>query len=111
MTVAKLIVIYPRPKDLETFEKVYQGEHVPLAIEKLKGKTKIISTRTLDSPQGEPPFHTIAEVHFPSMEALHACATSNGGRETLAHAIAISSGGHPIFLVAEESVYDFDPQI
>lgn len=110
MAGTKLIVIYPRPKDIEAFEKVYAGEHFPLAIEKLKGKTKIVSTRVLGSPQGEAPFHAIAEVHFPSLEALQECANSEGGKETLAHAVSISSGGKPIFLVAEESVYDFDPQ-
>jgi hypothetical protein len=35
------------------------------------------------------------------MEALQACAASDGGKQTLANAVAISSGGAPIFLVAE----------
>jgi hypothetical protein len=61
----------------------------------------------LDSPQGTPPFYRIAEVHFPSIEALQACAASEGGKETLAHAVSISSGGSPIFLVAEEEVFTF----
>jgi len=30
----KLVVIYPRPKDVDAFEKVYQDEHVPLAVAK-----------------------------------------------------------------------------
>ena len=37
---AKLIVMYPRPKDVQAFETVYKGAHVPLAVEKLAGKTK-----------------------------------------------------------------------
>jgi uncharacterized protein (TIGR02118 family) len=104
---AKLVVMYPRPKDVEAFEKVYQNEHVPMAVAKLRGKTKIVASKILASPQGIPPFYRIAEVHFPSMEALEACAASEGGKETLAHAASISSGGAPIFLVAEEETFAF----
>ena len=103
----KLIVIYPCPKDIEFFERVYKNEHVPMAVEKLGGKTKIVASKIVGSPQGTPPFHRIAEIHFPSMEALQACAASDGGKQTLANAVAISSGGAPIFLVAEEEVFVF----
>jgi uncharacterized protein (TIGR02118 family) len=103
----KLIVIYPCPKGLESFERVYETEHVPMAVEKLGGKTKLVASKIVGSPQGTPPFHRIAEIHFPSMEALQACAASDGGKQTLANAVAISSGGAPIFLVAEEEVFVF----
>jgi uncharacterized protein (TIGR02118 family) len=107
MAGAKLVVMYPRPKDPEAFEKVYQNEHVPMAVAKMRGKTKIVASKILASPQGIPPFYRIAEVHFPSMEALQACAASEGGKQTLAHAASISSGGAPIFLVAEEETFAF----
>jgi len=103
----KLVVIYPRPKDVDAFEKIYQSEHVPLAAAKLGGKTKIVATKILDSPQGLPPFHRIAEVYFPSMQALEACAASEGGKETMANAVKISTGGTPIFLVADEETSTF----
>ena len=103
----KLVVIYPNPKDASAFERVYNREHVPMAVEKLGGKTKIVATRVLGSPQGTPPFHRIAEIHFPSMEALQACAASEGGKQTIANAVSISSGGAPIFLVAEEETFTF----
>lgn len=108
MAEAKLIVIYPRPTDIEAFDKRYSEEHVPMAVEKLTGKTKIIATKVLGSPQGTAPFHVMAEVYFPSMAALENCAASEGGKETLAHAVSISTGGSPIFLVAEEQVHIFD---
>jgi uncharacterized protein (TIGR02118 family) len=101
------MVIYPRPADVDAFESVYQDEHVPLAVAKLGGKTKIVATKILSSPQGTPPFYRIAEVCFPSMQALEACAASDGGKEALAHAVKISSGGPPIFLVAEEETFAF----
>jgi len=36
---------------------------------------------------GLPPFYRIAEFHFPSMQALEACAASDDGKEALAHAV------------------------
>ncbi|MEW6207184.1 MAG: EthD family reductase [Acidobacteriota bacterium] len=103
----KLVVIYPRPTDIDAFEKLYTEEYIPMAVEKLAGKTKAVMTRVLDSPQGTPPFYRIAEIHFPSIEALQSCAASEGGKETLAHAISISSGGSPILLIAEEETFTF----
>jgi uncharacterized protein (TIGR02118 family) len=103
----KLVVIYPRPKDVEAFEAVYKREHAPMAVAKLAGKTKIVATRVLGSPGGEPPFHRIAEVYFPSMEALEQCAASDGGKQTIGNAVSISSGGAPVFLVAEEETFVF----
>jgi uncharacterized protein (TIGR02118 family) len=104
----KLVVMYPRPTDIEAFERVYDEEHVPMAIAKLAGKTKMVGTRILCSLQGTPPFHRIAEVHFPSMKALEACAASDGGKQTIAHAVSISSGGAPTILVAEEETLGLD---
>ena len=54
----KLVVIYPPPKDVEAFETVYNRDHVPMAVAKLAGKTKIVATRVLGSPAGE---HTTRE--------------------------------------------------
>jgi len=107
---AKLVVIYPRPDDIEAFETVYNRDHVPMAVAKLAGKTKMVASKIVGSPQGTPPFHRIAEIHFPSMEALQACAASDGGKQTIANAVAISSGGAPIFLVAEEQVFGFQEE-
>jgi hypothetical protein len=41
---------------------------------------------------------------------LEACAASDGGKQTLAHAVSISSGGPPILLVAEEETFSFPRQ-
>ncbi len=107
MAGVKFLVIYPRPTDIETFEKRYQQEHVPLAVEKLVGKTKLVASKVTGSPQGTPPFYRIAEIHFPSLEALKACAATEGAKEAFAHAAAISTGGAPIFLIAEEETFTF----
>ncbi|MCZ7626968.1 MAG: ethyl tert-butyl ether degradation protein EthD [Candidatus Methylomirabilota bacterium] len=107
MPATKLIVMYPPPADVKTFERLYKDEHVPMAVEKLEGKTKIIATKVQASPQGKPAFYRIAEIHFPSLEALQACAASAGGKETLAHAAKISTGGPPVVLIGEEQIFTF----
>ena len=107
MAEAKLVVIYSFPKDVDAFERVYTNEHVPLAVAKLGGKARIVATKVVGSPQVTPPFYRIAEIYFPSMHALEACAASEGGKETLANAVKISTGGTPIFLVAEAETFTF----
>lgn len=108
MAGVKLIVAYPTPTDVDAFEKVYGEEHVPMAVEKLGGKTKLVATKILSMADGSTaPYYRIAEIHFPSVEALGACAASEGGQETIAHAVEISTGGAPLFMVAEEEVFEF----
>lgn len=107
MSGAKLIVMYPHPKDADKFENVYHNEHVPMAVAKLSGKTKIVATKVLDSAQSPSGFHRIAEIHFPSMQTLKACAASEGGQQVLQNAMAISTGGPPVVLVAQEETFDF----
>ena len=52
MAQVKFMVMYPRPTDIQAFEKLYQEEHVPMAVEKLIGKTKFVATKIVASPQG-----------------------------------------------------------
>src|SRR2546426_850431 len=54
MAAEKLMVMYPPPKDVQTFERVYVDEHVPMAVKKLAGKTKIVATKVQSSPHCKP---------------------------------------------------------
>jgi hypothetical protein len=49
--------------------------------------------------------YRIAEAHFSTMDELNKCAESDGGKEVLAHAAKISTGGPPIVLVCEEESF------
>jgi hypothetical protein len=70
-------------------------------------KSKIVASKSVESPLGKPAFHRYVEVHYPSMAALQASLASPGGKETAAHAVSISSGGTPTFFIAEEQVFEF----
>ena len=108
MKTAKLIVMYPQPTNIDEFEQRYANEHVPMAVEKLAGKTRFVASLITGSVGKDPaPFHRIAEVYFPSMQALEDCLNSAGGQETAGHAVEISTGGAPVFLIAEVESFDF----
>jgi uncharacterized protein (TIGR02118 family) len=98
----KLIVLYPPAKDQAAFDARYEKEHLPLGTANLAGATRLATTRIVGSPNGAPAFARMTEVSFPTKDVLKACAGSPGGRKTIAHAVEISSGGAPVFLVAEE---------
>ena len=108
MAETKIVVIYPRPTDVDAFEKRYVDEHIPLAMEKIKGVIKFAATKVVGTPDGSTaPFYRIAELFFPSMEALQESAASAGTQEAVGHAFKISTGGPPIILVAEVETTTF----
>jgi hypothetical protein len=57
----------------------------------------------LDNPTGDtPPYHLVAELYFPSVDDLQEALGTEGGQETAAYAVSISTGGPPVLLVSEE---------
>jgi uncharacterized protein (TIGR02118 family) len=108
MKAAKLIVMYPTPTDVAVFERRYEHEHVPMAVEKLAGKIRFDANLVTSAPEkAQAPFHRIAEIYFPSLKDLEDCLSSPGGQETTAHAVEISSGGYPLILIAEVETFVF----
>ena len=109
MAGAKVVVLYPYPKDVDEFERLYIEEHAPMVTpETFKGITKFVATKVIGSPDGSrPPYYRVAELHFPSLEALQAAASSPSGQKAVAHAVSISSGGKPVFMVAEGHITAF----
>ncbi len=106
---AKVVVMYPYPKDVNAFERAYVQEHVPMVTtQAFPGMTKFVATKVLGTPDGSsPPFYRLAELHFPSVEAFKAAIGSAAAQQVVAHAVSISTGGHPIVLVAEEDVQSY----
>jgi uncharacterized protein (TIGR02118 family) len=101
----KVVIIYPRPQDEQAFERAYLTEHVPLVESKLKGLTRLVLTKVSGSPQGKVAAYRIAEAYFPSMGELQTIIDSDGGKEVIAHAQSISSGGQPLILICEEESF------
>ena len=104
---AKVVVIYPKPRDETAFEEEYKNVHLPMVEQKLKGINRLVTTKILSSPQGETRSYRMAELHFSSMEALNACLQTEGAKEVMEHAKEISTGGAPILMIAEEETRVF----
>jgi uncharacterized protein (TIGR02118 family) len=101
----KLVVIYPRPVDEKAFETAYSVDHVPMVEKKLKGLTRLVLTKVTGSPQGKIAAYRIAEAYFSSMNDLQTSIESDAGKEVIAHAQTISSGGSPLVLICEEEAF------
>jgi uncharacterized protein (TIGR02118 family) len=101
----KVVIIYPRPQDEQAFERAYLEEHVPMVENKLKGLTRLILTKVTGSPQGKIAAYRIAEAYFSSMPDLQKIMESDAGKEVMAHAQTISSGGPPLVLICEEEAF------
>jgi len=109
MPGVKIVVLYPAPRDLNKFERDYTEDHAPMVNARtFPGITKFVATKIVGTPDGTPPpFARVAELYFPSIEVLQAAAATPSAQQAVAHAISISSGGTPTFLVAEEESRNF----
>jgi len=99
---AHLLILYPIPNDAAKFDRAYRDEHLPYAGPKLTGATGVTTKRVVGPGFAPPPYHLMSDVSFPTLDALKACATSKGGKEALAHAASISSGGAPMVMVVSD---------
>jgi len=97
----KLIVLYPPPPDLATFERRYKAEHAPMVME-IPGLKKFVAANVVGAPAGKPPYQRLAELYFDSMESLQAAIASPGGQKAVAHAMEISTGGAPVVMIGED---------
>jgi uncharacterized protein (TIGR02118 family) len=101
---AHLLILYPIPKDAARFDRAYREEHLPYAGPKLVGATGVVTRRVVGPGFAPPPYHLMSDVTFPTLDALKACASSEDGKEALAHAASISSGGAPMIVVVNDDV-------
>ena len=104
MPAAHLLVIYPAPKDPKAFDRAYQEQHLPYAGPRLKGALGVVSKRVAQSQGTGQSYYAISDVTFPTLSALKECADSTGGKEALAHAASISTGGQPTVLIVTDDL-------
>jgi uncharacterized protein (TIGR02118 family) len=99
----KLVVLYPTPTDVDAFDRAYAEEHAPMVNEKILNLSRWTAAKVMGTPTGDaPPYHLVVELYFSSVEALQEAFGTEGGQETAAHAVSISTGGPPVLLVSVE---------
>jgi uncharacterized protein (TIGR02118 family) len=99
---AHLLIVYPVPKNAAAFDLAYREQHLPYAGPRLVGATGVTTQRVVGPSYAPPPYHLISDVSFPTLDALKACAASEGGKQALAHAASISSGGAPMIMALND---------
>ena len=79
MTV-KLVALWSTPQDEDTFDKDYEGTHMPL-VGRLPGLTGAVASKAIDGP-----YYRMAELAFSSAGDLQSAIGSDAGKELLGDA-------------------------
>lgn len=90
--MAKVIVLFGKPKDIDLFEKQYWEDHVPLA-KLMPGLKKYTVHKVVSAPRGEPAYYQVVELEFDNMDSLKKALDSQAGRDSGRHGVKIATGG------------------
>ena len=91
--MAKVVVTYGIPSDIQNFDRHYKEIHIPLAL-KLPGLKKFeTSEGPVVTPAGPSPVHLVAILHFEDMASLEAGLASPEGQAAAADAQTIMAPG------------------
>ena len=102
--MAKVLVMYKKPKSAEAFDKHYAAVHIPLA-KKIPGLKKYdISQGGVGTPAGPSDIHLVATLHFDSLEALQAGMSSPEGKAAGGDLANFADGGVDLYLFDTKEV-------
>lgn len=96
--MVKLMALYKQPQDVATFERIYIGEHIPLA-KKMPGLRRVEINRVTGAPRGEPAFYLIASLYFDDAESMQRSLASE---ESRAAARTLRDAGAEVSMVLAE---------
>jgi uncharacterized protein (TIGR02118 family) len=92
-----LMVCYGLPADPAAFDAYYTSTHVPLA-EKIPGVASFSARHCASLDGSAAPYHLIAELGFPSREALNAALSSPEGQAAAGDLANFATGGATMFV-------------
>lgn len=104
--MVKLIALYRTPPDVETFERRYFEEHLPL-VRRFPGLRQLEVSR-VTSPREPPPFYLIAELTWDDRDAMRAALRSEISQQ--AGAILQEFAGEIVTLLQTETLELYDPE-
>ena len=92
-----LTVCYGQPADPAAFDAYYTSTHAPLA-EKIPGLTSFTYRHCDSLDASPPPYYLLAELTFPSHEALYAGLSSPEGQAAAGDVPKFATGGVTMFV-------------
>ena len=92
-----LMVCYGHPADPAAFDAHYTSTHVPL-VEKLPGLDSFTHRHCASLDGSQPPYYLLAELSFPSQEAMGASLASPEAQAATADVPNFATGGVTIFI-------------
>jgi len=102
--MAKVLVLYKKPKSAEAFDKHYAAVHIPLA-KKIPGLKKYgISTGVVGTPAGPSDVHLVASLYFDSLAAIQAGMGSAEGKAAGGDLANFADGGADLYIFDEKEV-------
>ena len=102
--MAKVLVLYKKPKSAEAFDKHYASVHIPLA-KKIPGLKKYdVSAGGVGTPAGSSEIHLVATLAFDTMDALKAGMGSAEGKAAAADLANFADGGVDLYLFDTKDV-------
>ena len=97
--MAKIVVLFGKPKDPELFDKQYWEDHVPIA-RQMPGLKRYTVHKVVGAPRDDPAYYQVVELEFENMDSLKNALNSRAGRDSGRHGVKIATGGIT-FLYAE----------
>jgi uncharacterized protein (TIGR02118 family) len=92
-----LTVCYGHPTDPAAFDDHYTSTHVPLA-NKIPGVTSYTYRHCASLDDAPPPYYLLAELSFPSQEALGSALSSPEAQAAVADVPNFATGGVTMFV-------------
>jgi uncharacterized protein (TIGR02118 family) len=92
-----LTVCYGHPTDPAAFDAHYTNTHAPLA-EKIPGMSSFTYRHTASLDGTQPPYYLIAELSWPSQEAMGAALGSAEAQAATADVPNFATGGVTMFI-------------
>ena len=96
----KLRVLYPSPTDPEQFNRRYEREHLPMGKGDRRDRPRLASHSRV--ARGQVPVRSTDGGLFSHIEGPAGVCGLPGAQKTLAHAVEISTGGAPHFMIVEQ---------
>ncbi|MBI3286831.1 MAG: EthD family reductase [Chloroflexi bacterium] len=99
--MVKLVALYRRPEDPQSFDRHYFESHMPL-VRKIPGLVRVEVSRVSGAPRGEPEYYLMTEMYFADAGALERAMVSPENVEAGKNLMSFAKGLVSLFYAGVE---------